>query len=76
MTENQPAPPMSITVVTGTITITEGDKPPREIETYIAMPSTSPVDTVLMVFGEQLRRKAALAAGLDELDALPTTEDE
>lgn len=76
MTENLPAHPMPITVARGTITVTEGDGPPRTIDVYAAMPATTPTDTVLLVFGEELRRKAALAAGLDELDALPTAEDE
>ena len=74
-TDNLPAHPMPITVVTGTITITEGDKPPRTIEAYIAMPANTATDVVLEVFGKRVREKAALAAGLDELDALPTAED-
>jgi len=75
VTENVPYP-MPLIVVRGTVTVTEGDMPPREIEAYTAMPATTPTDTVLMVFGEQLRRKAALAAGLADLDDLPTAEDE
>lgn len=74
MTENVPYP-MPITVVRGVVTVTEGDGPPRAVDVYAAMPATTPTDTVLMVFGEELRRKAALAAGLDELDNWPTTEE-
>ncbi len=74
MTENVPYP-MPVTVARGTITITEADKPPRTIDVSVTMPATTPTDTVLLVFGEQLRRKAALAAGLAELDNWPTTEE-
>lgn len=75
MTENVPYP-MPLIVASGTVTVTEADKPPRTLDVSVTMPATTPTDTVLLVFGEQLRRKAALAAGLAELDALPTAEDE
>lgn len=74
MTENLPAHPMPITVARGTITITAGDGPPRAVDVYAAMPATTPTDTVLLMFGEQLRRKAAVAAAIAELDNWPTAE--
>jgi len=74
MTENVPYP-MPVTVASGTVTITEPDKPPREIDLSITMPATTPTDIVLQVFGEQLRRKAAVAAAITELDNWPTAGD-
>lgn len=76
MNNDQTVPSLPITVARGTVTITEGDRPPREVELSISMAAMTPTDTVLMVFGEQLRRKAAVAAAIDELDALPTAEDQ
>lgn len=74
MTENVPYP-MPLIVASGTVTLTEGDQT-RTLDVSITMPAGTPTDIVLQVFGEQLRRKAAVAAAIDELDSLPTAEDE
>jgi len=74
MTENVPYP-MPLLVASGTVTLTEGEQT-RTLDVSVTMPATTPTDIVLQVFGQQLQRKAALAAGLADLDTLPTTEDQ